>query len=48
MHFQAVHTEFRICCSAGKAGPGEACLLNTSTGSAPGHLIWEIPKGERL
>lgn len=45
---QVVLTNFKTGVKPRKARPKGARLLATSTNSAPNHLIWEIPKGERL
>jgi hypothetical protein len=44
---QAVLTDFRTYVKAQNTGREAARLLATATSSAPSHLTWEIPKGNR-
>jgi hypothetical protein len=47
MCHQAVLTGFKTYLKAQKAGQEDVRLLATGTSSAPSHLTWEIPKGDR-
>jgi hypothetical protein len=45
---QGEHCDFEGWCGSREIGFAGAHLLSTSTNSAHQHLMWELPKGERL